>query len=83
MRRYVMISFNLNTQEIFGDRPDVIDFLSEMAQVLTEQEMATIAGVSISAIKNWKTKDSFPRSQTGRITRISFLKYLIGQNNTK
>ena len=72
-----MIRVQIGNLTISADTPDELDRqLGRFGAPLTEKEMSELAGVDERTIRNWKHLPTFPRTETGTITRRDFFAFL-------
>jgi hypothetical protein len=63
----------------FDSDTDLTRMMGDLAHSMTDKEMCALADVSERTLTRWKLSPSFPRSVSGRITRLQFLEYLFRQ----
>ena len=67
----------------FESPEDMDAQLERMSELVSEKEMAGMAGVSERAIRRWKHLPTFPRNENGTITRAAFLQFIFRTNPVK
>ena len=80
---YGMIHIDPRTMGISGDDPaEVEKLLCNLAQPITDQEMADMVGRDLRTVQRWKQEPAFPRTESGRVTRLAFVRYLLNEATT-